>query len=73
MVLGYMVVQRLLVLVRIFSRLPVQLAASTPTFSTPQPIRSTSSTTTAPVLPVLELAQGLTEAAGIAVLGAYLK
>jgi hypothetical protein len=53
MIFGYMVVQRLLVLVRISAACPIQLAASTPTFSTPQPIRSTSSTTTAPVLPPL--------------------
>ena len=53
MVFGYMVVQRLLVLVRIFSRLPDPVSRVSPTFSTPQPIRSTSSTTTAPVLPPL--------------------
>jgi len=53
MVFGYMVVQQLLVLVRIFSRLPDPVSRDAPTFSTPQPIRSTSSTTTAPVLPPL--------------------
>jgi hypothetical protein len=46
MVFGHMIVQRLLILVRVFSRLPDQSAMASPGYSTPQHDRSISSTIT---------------------------
>ena len=51
MVFGYMIVQRLLILVKCSGACPIESAASSPAFSTPQPDHSTSSTTTAPARP----------------------
>ena len=51
MVFGYMVVQRLLVLVRVFSRLPDAVSRVFARTSTPQSHRSMSSTITAPARP----------------------
>ena len=51
MVFGYMIVHRLLILVKLFSRLPIESAASSHACSMPQQSPLTSSTTAAPARP----------------------